>query len=133
MISLSASYRTYAANKMYHMGTPLYTLTCTKDEYETLITEYKASQDVLDQMQKGGKKNIAAKRNAENNVKVAERLEEDLPKIEEAEAVCLHSSCKVCILISAGCRKSSGRKSDIKKHRCESCALWRNSRRLLSL
>lgn len=85
--SLSASYRVYAANKMYHMGTPLYTLTSTKDEYASLIAEYKASQDVLDQMQKGGKKNSVGKRNAENNVKVAERLQEDLPKIEEAEAV----------------------------------------------
>lgn len=72
---------------MYHMGTPLYTLTSTKDEYASLIAEYKASQDVLDQMQKGGKKNSVGKRNAENNVKVAERLQEDLPKIEEAEAV----------------------------------------------
>lgn len=73
---------------MYHMGTPLNTLTSTKEEYENLIAEYKASQKTLDQLRKGGKKSAVERRNAENNVKLGERLEEDLPKIEEAEAVC---------------------------------------------
>ena len=115
---------------MYHMGTPLYTLTSTKEEYENLITEYKAAQDVLDQMQKGGKKNAPAKRNAEANVKVAERLEEDLPKIEEAEAVCGRPPSWLRILNSYSCRKSFEPKSDIRRHRYESSGLWLNSRRL---
>lgn len=72
---------------MYHMGTPLNTLTFTKAEYENLIAEYKESQKTLDQLKKGGKKSAVERRNAENNVKLGERLEEDLPKIEEAEAV----------------------------------------------
>jgi hypothetical protein len=72
---------------MYHMGTPLNTLTSTKEEYQNLIAEYKDAQKTLDQLRKGGKKSAVERRNAENNVKVGERLEEDLPKIEEAEAV----------------------------------------------
>jgi hypothetical protein len=87
-ILASASYRVYAANKMYHMGAPLNVLTSNRAEYENLIAEYKASQKTLDQLQKSGKKNSVARRNAENNIKVGELLEQDLPKIEEAEAVC---------------------------------------------
>ncbi|KAJ9120166.1 hypothetical protein QFC22_003065 [Naganishia vaughanmartiniae] len=83
---IDPSYRVYAANKMYHMGAPLHVLTSNRAEYENLVAEYKASQRTLEQLQKSGKKNSVAKRNAENNIKVGELLEEDLPKIEEAEA-----------------------------------------------
>ncbi|KAJ9123547.1 hypothetical protein QFC24_003762 [Naganishia onofrii] len=83
---IDPSYRVYAANKMYHMGAPLNVLTSNRAEYENLIAEYKASQKTLDQLQKSGKKNSVARRNAENNIKVGELLEQDLPKIEEAEA-----------------------------------------------
>ena len=69
------------------MGTPLNTLTSTKAEYESLIAEYKESQRTLDQLKKSGKKSAVERRNAENNIRLGERLEEDLPKIEEAEAV----------------------------------------------